>query len=136
MAGFSFIVILGKDKKLRAFHNVCRHRAYTVTKKESGSSTVLGCRYHGWSYDTRGKLIKAPEFDKVPGFDRSANGLWEVRVEIRESMVFVNFNAGTIVAPLILGGVHVRLRRWGSTKMKPVEDWKVEGVFNWKLFGW
>ena len=44
IVGFSFVVIFGKDKQIRAFHNVCRHRAYAVTKKEAGSSTVLGCR--------------------------------------------------------------------------------------------
>ncbi|PSS14887.1 hypothetical protein M430DRAFT_73793, partial [Amorphotheca resinae ATCC 22711] len=97
ITGFSFLLILGKDRQLRAFHNVCRHRAYAVTKKECGSSIVLGCRYHGWSYDTRGKLLKAPEFENVKGFEKDLNGLWEVKTEIRESMVFINFDVGNEV---------------------------------------
>ncbi|KAH9211545.1 Rieske [2Fe-2S] iron-sulfur domain-containing protein [Leptodontidium sp. 2 PMI_412] len=135
IAGFSFIVILGRDRQLRAFHNVCRHRAYAVTKKESGSSTVLGCRYHGWSYDTKGKLIKAPEFDKVPGFDKNMNGLWEIKTSISQSMVFVNFDAASEVDSLSLGDVETRLKRWSLPKMECLEDWKVEGAFNWKLLG-
>lgn len=135
IAGFSFIVILGRDRQLRAFHNVCRHRAYAVTKKESGSSTVLGCRYHGWSYDTKGKLIKAPEFDKVPGFDKNMNGLWEIKTSISQSMVFVNFDAASEVDSLSLGDVETRLKRWSLAKMECLEDWKVEGAFNWKLLG-
>lgn len=135
MSGFSFIVVLGKDKQLRAFHNVCRHRAYAVTKKEFGSSTVLGCRYHGWSYDTKGKLVKAPEFDKVPGFDREMNGLWELKLEIREAMVFVNFKTGDDSDLLCLADVERCLRRWRTSKMQFLEDWKVDGAFNWKLLG-
>ena len=135
IAGFSFIVILGKDKHLHAFHNVCRHRAYAVTKKESGSSTVLGCRYHGWSYDTKGHLIKAPEFDNVAGFDKSLNSLWEIQTDIRQGMVFVNFEAGNSIAELDLEGIESIIRSWKIGDMKCVHEWKVEGAFNWKLAG-
>jgi phenylpropionate dioxygenase-like ring-hydroxylating dioxygenase large terminal subunit len=106
-----------------------------VTKKEVGSSTVLGCRYHGWSYDTRGKLIKAPEFDNVEGFDKSENGLWEVNTEVWESMVFVNFDNRGQAASLSLKGQGQKLRRWKVAKMKVVGEWKMEGAFNWKLIG-
>ena len=134
-AGFSFIVILGKDKQLRAFHNVCRHRAYPVTKKESGSSTVLGCRYHGWSYDTKGKLIKAPEFENVAGFDKAMNGLWELKTEVRNSMVFVNFEAGSREAEFELGESERLFKRWRISDMKWAHEWKAEGAFNWKHAG-
>jgi phenylpropionate dioxygenase-like ring-hydroxylating dioxygenase large terminal subunit len=42
IAGFPFILIMGKDGVINGFHNVCRHRAYPIVKKVSGSSTVLG----------------------------------------------------------------------------------------------
>jgi len=41
-AGTPFILIMGKDGTVQAFHNVCQHRAYPVITKDSGSSTVLG----------------------------------------------------------------------------------------------
>ncbi|KUJ08293.1 ISP domain-containing protein [Mollisia scopiformis] len=135
IAGFSFLVILGKDKQLRAFHNVCRHRAYAVTKKECGRSTVLGCRYHGWSYNTQGKLIKAPEFENVPGFDKDMNGLWEVAIEIRQSLLFVNLEAGEPQQRLDLGSTEVLLAKWKISDMKCISDWKFEAAFNWKLLG-
>ena len=133
IAGFSIIVILGKDWQKRAFHNVCRHRAYAVTKKACGSSIVLGCRYHGWSYDTKGKLIKAPEFEDVKGFEKEMNGLWEVNVEVRESMIFVNFNAGADVEPLQLGKYEKQMRRYAKSEC--ILEWTCEGAFNWKLAG-
>jgi phenylpropionate dioxygenase-like ring-hydroxylating dioxygenase large terminal subunit len=135
IAGFSFIVILGKDKQLRAFHNVCRHREYAVTKKECGSSIVLGCRYHGWSYDTTGKLIKAPEFETVVGFDKEMNGLWELETEIKESMVFVNFEVGNDRVALELAESQDVMKRWKIGEMEWMHEWKIEGCFNWKLAG-
>jgi phenylpropionate dioxygenase-like ring-hydroxylating dioxygenase large terminal subunit len=136
IVGFSFIVILSKDRQLRTFHNVCRHRAYAVTKKEYGSSTVLGCRYHGWSYDTKGKLIKAPEFENVKGFEKAANGLWEVKTAVKEGLVFVNFDAGNEIHNIELTDSDRSMKRWKIQDMKPITDWSVEGAFNWKIGGW
>ncbi|CAG7918004.1 unnamed protein product [Penicillium olsonii] len=94
IAGFPVFVIRGKDGEIRAFHNVCRHRAYTITRKETGASTVLGCRYHGWSYDTTGRLVKAPQFDQVPGFDKSQNSLFEIHTHTtKQGLILVNLNA-------------------------------------------
>lgn len=136
IAGFSFIVILGKDQVLRAFHNVCRHRAYTITKKEAGSTTVLGCRYHGWSYNTRGELTKAPEFDKVEGFDMEANGLWEIKTEIRQGMIFINFDAAELVEDISVDSLGLLLKNFGKSRdVKVVAEWQVEAAFNWKLAG-
>ncbi|KAH6884443.1 Rieske [2Fe-2S] iron-sulfur domain-containing protein [Thelonectria olida] len=82
LAGFRFFLILGKDNVVRAFHNVCRHRAFPVTEKASGSATVLGCKYHGWCYNTKGQLTKAPQFDQVEGFDKAENGLFEIHTKV------------------------------------------------------
>ncbi|TVY15034.1 Carnitine monooxygenase oxygenase subunit [Lachnellula arida] len=133
IAGFSIIVIQGKDHRLRAFQNVCRHRAYQVTKKECGSSTVLGCRYHGWSYDTKGMLVKAPEFENVPDFDKSKNALWEVKTEVINSLVFINFDASGQVTSV---GFRNSLKPFKTSKTKDMRcavDWKVECQMNWKL---
>ncbi|RFU27393.1 hypothetical protein B7463_g8932, partial [Scytalidium lignicola] len=133
IGGFSILLILGKDHQLRAFHNICRHRAYTITKKESGSTIVLGCRYHGWSYDTKGKLIKAPEFDGVEGFDKELNGLWEIKTEVRAGMVFINLEAGTAGQKFELNEKESILKRWRVKDMSYSEEWKVESNLNWKF---
>ncbi|KAH9903703.1 Rieske [2Fe-2S] iron-sulfur domain-containing protein [Xylariomycetidae sp. FL2044] len=92
IADVTFLIVRGEDGKLRAFHNVCRHRAYTVVRRPCGNSSRLFCRYHGWQYSTNGDLLKAPEFADVPGFDKSENGLWEIRLEVdRRGFIFVNF---------------------------------------------
>ncbi|PYI22654.1 ISP domain-containing protein [Aspergillus violaceofuscus CBS 115571] len=129
VAGFPIFLILGKDGELRAFHNVCRHRAYPVTRKDRGSSTVLGCRYHGWSYNSLGQLIKAPHFDGVTGFDRAQNALFAVHTfTSRAGFVFVNLDANLTVPPPEVGLLD---------EFAPRSRWEggqtVEGQVNWKL---
>lgn len=49
VAGYGFFVTRDRKKQLKAFLNVCRHRAYPVLEKESGTASILSCRYHGES---------------------------------------------------------------------------------------
>ncbi|EAW08735.1 putative iron-sulfur cluster-binding protein [Aspergillus clavatus NRRL 1] len=135
VAGFPIFLILGQDGEVRAFHNVCRHRAYTITRKECGSSTVLGCRYHGWSYDTKGQLVKAPHFDDVPGFYRKQNGLFAIRV--------FQSAAGFIFVSLAIDGSDEMQgsnaldefagRQGFVAQSRWVEGKTLEGSFNWKM---
>lgn len=136
VAGFPIFLMLGKDGRMRAFHNVCRHRAYTVTRREAGSSTVLGCRYHGWTYNTYGQLVKAPQFDNVPGFDKAQNGLFEIHTQVSEcGFVFVNLDAGQVVwepgASAVLDGF--ASRNGFGRESSWVGGETLEGTFNWKL---
>ncbi|KAJ9609878.1 hypothetical protein H2200_006207 [Cladophialophora chaetospira] len=110
VAEISFFVVLGKDQKVRAFHNVCRHRAYTVVRKSCGNSTRFSCKYHGWQYDDKGALIKAPKFDESRGFVPEDNGLFEAKlITTREGFVFVNFDASTMNLPFNNVKSHVEL---------------------------
>ena len=47
------------DGALRGMVNICRHRLHPVALAD-GSSRVLQCRYHGWSYKLDGALQNAP----------------------------------------------------------------------------
>ncbi|OQE16311.1 hypothetical protein PENFLA_c028G06905 [Penicillium flavigenum] len=137
VAGFPVFLIRGRDDKIRAFHNVCRHRAYTITRKETGASTVLGCRYHGWSYDTTGRLVKAPQFDDVPGFDKSQNSLFEVHTYTTDQgMIFVNLNSGEPAAfgSEMASSLSGFARRAGlEAKSTWVVGQTLSGDFNWKV---
>ncbi|QMW32665.1 iron-sulfur cluster-binding protein [Aspergillus flavus] len=135
VAGFPIFLILGKDGKVRAFHNVCRHRAYTVTKKECGSSAVLGCRYHGWSYNTYGELTKAPHFDEIPGFDRSQNSLFAIHaVTNGAGFVFVNLDASPRISSVDTGLLDAFA---SNNKLDSQPLWvagqTIKADFNWKM---
>lgn len=135
VAGFRFYMILGKDKRVRAFHNVCRHRAFPVARKDSGRATVLGCRFHGWSYDTTGRLTKAPYFDDIPGFDRSQFSLYEIHTkEDKWGFLHINPSTGDNVAASnpAAGSVTGRLTKI-TPNAKQIHSFERQGRFNWKL---
>ncbi|PSN64140.1 ISP domain-containing protein [Corynespora cassiicola Philippines] len=136
-AGYPILAILGKDNIVRVFHNVCRHRAYTITKKPAGSSLVLGCRYHGWSYDTKGGLVKAPHFEGVEGFDKSENGLFKIRTcTDKAGFVHVNLDTGDIDSVPDCGKlVEFCFENYISTSSKWLTGWELGGGFNWKTVG-
>ena len=75
VAGEPVAVVRDEAGTLRAFHNVCRHRAAPVLCDPCGTVTKLRCRYHGWTYDLAGRLRGAPEFEGVADFRREDFGL-------------------------------------------------------------
>ncbi|KAI2899219.1 hypothetical protein CBS11852_3420 [Aspergillus niger] len=135
VAGIPIFLVLGKDDIVRAFHNVCRHRAYTVTRKECGSSMILGCRYHGWSYNTKGQLIKAPHFDNVPGFDKSENSLFSIHITTDPAgFIFVNLDASPTLLPMQTTSLDYFATRHGIGRQSTwLGGQTVEGQFNWKI---
>ena len=50
VAQFPIVLVRGKDNILRAFHNICRHRASKVELRKSGNCKQLVCPYHGFCY--------------------------------------------------------------------------------------
>ena len=75
LAGEPVVVVRGQEGIVRAFCNVCRHRAARVVEEAAGTVSKLRCRYHGWTYDLAGRLRGTPEFDGVEDFCREDNGL-------------------------------------------------------------
>ena len=92
IAGEPIIVVRDKQEVLRAFSNVCRHRAGPIALG-SGCKNVLRCQYHGWTYTLDGRLIGTPDVEGVEFFDRSTMGMVPLRVETWEQFIFVNFDA-------------------------------------------
>lgn len=127
-SGYPIFLVLGKDLVLRGFHNVCRHRAYpVVSKKRSGCTPMLSCFYHGWSYDLRGALVKAPKFEGFNEFDKSDNSLFEVNVRV-DANGFVSVNVGALPG----SPIPIDIAKFSSYK---VSSWQTEVNFNWKLAG-
>ena len=92
VAGDPILVIRGDDGVLRAFFNVCRHRAAPIVNEACGSVAKLRCRYHGWTYDLAGQLRGLPEFDGVQDFCKEDNGLPPVSVGELGGMVWVHLD--------------------------------------------
>lgn len=83
------VVLRGKDKKLRAFLNVCRHRASRLLQGSGTCRGVIRCPYHGWTYRLDGTLMAIPQEQNFEGVDRSRLGLHEVQLEDFHGLMFV-----------------------------------------------
>ena len=101
--GESVIVVRGKDRVLRAFTNVCRHRGSRLVDGSSGCAKKLVCPYHAWNYDLDGRLTGVPDSASYPTLDRGKAGLVPVNLEIWRGFVFVRLadDGGPSVAQMM-----------------------------------
>jgi choline monooxygenase len=107
------ILVHGKDGRVRAFYNVCRHRGGPISIEENGNCNALQCKYHGWTYTLEGMLRGVPQFDRVELFDRKDYGLVPVPLESWEGLFFVNLSGdrpdGQTDLRTLLGGIRERI---------------------------
>jgi len=82
------VVLRGKDWKLRAFLNVCRHRGSRIFEGTGTCRGVVRCPYHGWTYRLDGSLMAIPQNEEFPGIVRSEYGLHEVQLEVFSGLIF------------------------------------------------
>ena len=85
----SVFVMRGNDGELRAFLNICRHRATRLVEGSGHCKGLVQCPYHGWTYHNDGRLAGIPSPRNFPGVRRSELGLVEVEFEVHRELIFV-----------------------------------------------
>lgn len=128
------VVVRGLDERLRAFSNVCRHRAGPIACG-AGRRRSFQCGYHGWTYALDGRLLVTPEFDGVEDWSREEHGLPEFRVEEWGALVFVNLDAAAAPLAATLAGISAQAggpEHWSGMQLAARKDWYVE--CNWKTY--
>jgi len=90
VADESALIVRGDDGCLRAYANVCRHRGSRICLEERGCAARFVCPYHGWTYDTRGRLVAARSMGD--GFDPARYRLARVACGEIHGLVFVCFS--------------------------------------------
>lgn len=102
--GEPWAIVRGSDGVLRAFSNVCRHRASTILEG-SGCVKSLRCPYHAWTYSLDGKLLAAPEFEGVENWNREDVRLPQMRVEEWGPYVFINVDSDAPALRDVMGRI-------------------------------
>lgn len=93
VAGRNLIFMRDAKGEIGAFINACSHRGATICRQDSGRARSFTCPYHGWTFDTAGKLVTLPESAKyAPEFDKSDLGLPRVTTASYRGFVFITFN--------------------------------------------
>ncbi len=134
MAGESLFSIKGRDGEIRTFYNVCQHRAHQLVSGE-GTTRVVVCPYHAWTYELTGQLRAGPNLKSVQGFDKSKVCLTEVRTEVFLGFIFVNLDPEAKPMdewfPNVRGELESFVPNWGD--MKPLEWVDIPENCNWKV---
>ena len=133
VAGEPVVVVRDKVGTLRAFSNVCRHRAGPIAQG-SGCRNVLNCAYHGWTYTLDGRLIGTPEIDGVEFFDRSTMGMVPLRCETWEQFIFVNFAPDGPSLADLLGNIGQLAREFSFDGLSLAERRDYVVNCNWKVY--
>ena len=60
LAGWPLLLVRDENREVRAFHNVCRHRANRVVDAPGRQLKSLTCPWHGWTYAFDGTLVGTP----------------------------------------------------------------------------
>lgn len=134
MAGESLFCIRGRDGEIRTFYNVCQHRAHQLVQG-AGSTRVVVCPYHAWTYELTGELRAGPNLKSVTNFDKSTVCLTEVQTECLLGFVFVNLDPDAEPMESWFPGARSELEEWvpNWAELKPLEWVEVPEACNWKV---
>ena len=139
------LLVRDLDRRVRVFHNVCRHRGHLLVAEPGQMGRSISCPYHAWTYALDGSLIRTPNIGgkgvhEVDGFDCSDLKLAEIRCAIWHDLVFMNLDGSAgpfdeFIAPLETrwsnlwgksGAAHLRVPEdYGSIVFELETNWKL-----------
>ncbi len=134
IAGESLFAVRGRDRQVRAFYNVCQHRAHQLLQG-SGTTRVVVCPYHAWTYELTGGLRAGPNLKNIPGFDPSKICLTEVKTEEFLGFIFVNLDPDASPMEDWFPNARAELEEWVPQfrDLKPLEWVEIPENCNWKV---
>ncbi len=140
-SGDYFTTRLGREPLLfvndngtpRGFFNVCRHRAGPVAQG-CGNARRLSCRYHGWTYDLSGQLLRATEMEGASGFDPAKISLQTLPVHRFGPLLFAALDSATPSFDEFFPGVTERCAPLELERMRYVTTRTYPVSANWKVY--
>ena len=111
IAGHPVAILRDQQNNLRAFYNVCKHRAHELLRGEGTVSKIL-CPYHAWLYRLDGSLARAPHSENLVDFDVKNIRLDSVRVEIFCGFVYVNLDTDAKPLREQSGNLEKEIHHW------------------------
>jgi phenylpropionate dioxygenase-like ring-hydroxylating dioxygenase large terminal subunit len=128
-------VLRGKDGTIRAFHNVCRHRAARLLDNATGDcGGRIVCPYHAWTYDLEGRLIGVPGREFYPDLDQTGLGLKPLAMGQCGGFVFVRPAAEGPTFDDFIAPLREEFGLYRTADMKPFAPVRLRvREVNWKV---
>lgn len=135
VANTSVLLVRGKDRRVRAFHNVCMHRGNRLVDAEKGNCKKLFvCRFHSWGFDTEGDLKWISDEVNFYDLDKTKLGLRPITTDTWQGFIFVNLSpkpAETLLQ--YLDGVVGQTAGYPFSDLSRIFRYRVEEKSNWKI---
>jgi phenylpropionate dioxygenase-like ring-hydroxylating dioxygenase large terminal subunit len=127
------LITRGKDSKVRAFLNLCRHRGSKICEEGTGKKRNFVCPYHAWTYDHEGKLIGMYGEKTFGDIKKEDFGLIELMCSERSGLVWVmlnpeeNFNIDKWLGDFASELDTLNLENWHIHEQREIDGpgWKV-----------
>jgi len=133
-SGVPILVVRDASGELRAFVNVCRHRGSKVARGSGCIERNFVCPYHGWTYDTSGRLVGIPDARSFEGIDRDAHGLVPLPVAEKHGLIWVKPTpGGKFSVDEYLAGLGAELGSYGFERYHHYEGRVLRHAMNWKI---
>jgi phenylpropionate dioxygenase-like ring-hydroxylating dioxygenase large terminal subunit len=137
----SVIVTRDRDGRVRAFHNVCRHRGNrllwegTPHGESCGQARQLVCKYHGWRYALDGACTYVHQESEFFDLRKEELGLAPVHCDTWAGFVFVNLDSEPRwTLREYLGPMVGALEGYPFDRMTERYAFRAENQSNWKVF--
>jgi glycine betaine catabolism A len=141
VARTSIVVVRDGDGRVRAFHNICRHRGNKLVwndfprEETSGTCRQFTCKYHGWRYNLEGALTFVQQEGEFFDLDKDDYGLVPVHCDVWSGFIFVNLAGEPEQSlPEFLGPMITALDGYPFDQMTGRYSYRAEVGANWKLY--
>jgi len=120
--------------EVTCFLNVCRHRGTRLVPEGQGRRRqAFVCPYHGWTYDSTGRLRAVPDEVGFPSRPTESVGLVRVPVQERLGFLWVALEPGGPDVDTFLAPVMEDMAGFGLGKLVAYGSHRMEKKLNWKL---
>ncbi|CAM2006602.1 aromatic ring-hydroxylating oxygenase subunit alpha [Acanthopleuribacter pedis] len=133
---YNLFVVKGRDHRLRAFHNICRHRGTQLLRATGKAEKTITCPYHDWTYSLNGELIGVPrQAEEFPNLDREKFCLFKASIETWLGMIWVHPDPNATPLPQWLQGVDHTIGPHRPEELVEYADGATDHVINanWKI---
>ncbi|NGP88067.1 aromatic ring-hydroxylating oxygenase subunit alpha [Fodinibius halophilus] len=127
------LLVRNQEQQINAFYNVCKHRGGPVAVKK-GTTSVLQCQYHGWTYLLDGSLRGVPHFRKVELFDKKDFGLQPVKLDQWQGLQFISLDDEIKPIGHFLDGIADTIAPVDLSEFQFVESQSYTINCNWKVY--
>src|SRR5262249_26388622 len=141
VAAASISVLRDLEGRIRAFHNICRHRANKLVWRDlpqdetSGACRQLTCKYHGWRYDLGGRCTFVQQEGEFFDLDKTDYGLLPVHCGVWAGFIFVNLADRPLQSlEEFLGPMITALGGYPFDRLTERYQFRADIGCNWKVF--